>query len=95
MPLQFGNGWPTRGAFHQLPPPWLGGWIRFRGVLEYMLTGSLAVIDVAARYREELLYGAYQIAFRQIALGRTQAPVGYVVPSEQPDPPVAGGWTLS
>ncbi len=89
MPAQFGNGWSTREPSTNYPRPWLGGWIRFRDVLDYMLTGSLAVLDAAARYREELLYGAYQIASRQIALGRTQPPVAYVVPPEQRDPPVA------
>ncbi|HEX9581263.1 MAG TPA: M14 metallopeptidase family protein [Gemmatimonadales bacterium] len=89
MPERFGNGWSTRIASTNYPRPWKGGWLRFRDVLDYMLTGSLAVLDVAARYREELLYRNYQIAARQIALGQSEAPVAYVVPPEQHDPPVA------
>ncbi|GBD33566.1 hypothetical protein HRbin33_02560 [bacterium HR33] len=89
MPSQFGNGWSTREPSTSYPRPWRGGWIRFREVLDYMLTGSMAVLDVAARYREELLYGVYQIAARQIALGATEPPIAYVIPLEQHDPPVA------
>jgi hypothetical protein len=89
IPPQFGNGWSTREPSTNYPRPWRGGWIRFRDVLDYMLSGSLAVLDVAARYREDLLYGVYQIASRQISLGETDPPIAYVIPPEQHDPPVA------
>jgi hypothetical protein len=87
-PAEFGNGWSTSEPSTNYPRPWLGGWLRFRDVLDYMLTGSLGVLDVGARYREDFLYGVYQIASRQIELGKTQAPIAYVIPPEQHDPPV-------
>ena len=37
-----------------------------------MLTGSLAVLDVAAKYREQFLYGIYQVGARQIEKGTTR-----------------------
>lgn len=89
MPDQFGNGWSTREPSTNYPRPWTGGWIHFREVLDYMLTGSMAVLDAASRYREDLLYRVYQVGARQIRLGRTEPPVAYVVPPDQHDPPVA------
>jgi hypothetical protein len=88
MPERFGNGWSTRTPSTSYPRPWRGGWLRFRDVLDYMLTGSLAVLDVAARYREEFLYRVYQVGARQIALGETEPPAAYVLPPAQHDPPV-------
>lgn len=89
LPAQFGNGWSTREPSTNYPRPWKGGWIHFRDAVDYMLTGSLAVLDVAARYREDFLLRVYQIAARQIELGKTEPPAAYVVPAEQRDPPVA------
>lgn len=89
MPERFGNGWSTKEPSTDYPRPWKGGWIHFRDVLDYMLTGSMAVLDVASRYREDLLYRIYQVGARQIQLGRTEPPVAYVIPPEQHDPPVA------
>jgi len=88
MPARFGNGWSTREPSTNYPRPWKGGWIHFRDVLDYMLTGSLAVLDAASRYREDLLYRVYQVASRQIELGKTEPPVAYVIPPAQHDPPV-------
>ena len=63
------------------PNPWKGGTLHLRDAVEYMLTGSLAVLEVAAKYRERFLYGIYQVGARQIAKGQTEAPVAYVVPT--------------
>ena len=71
------------------PNPWKGGTLHLRDAVDYMLTGSLAVLDVAAKYRESLLYGSYQVGARQIAKGSTEAPVAYVIPRQQHDLPVA------
>ncbi len=54
-----------------------------------MLTGSLAVLQVAAKYREQFLLGIYQIGARQIEKGTTEAPVAYLIPPTQHDPPAA------
>ncbi len=35
--------------------PWTGGWWRLRDAVEYMLTASIAVLDYAAKYREDVL----------------------------------------
>ena len=40
--------------------PWQGGWWRLRDAVEYMLTASISVLDVAAKYKQDLLFNRYQ-----------------------------------
>ena len=42
--------------------PWNGGWWRLGDAVRYMLGGSMAVLDTAAKNREELLYDRYRAA---------------------------------
>ena len=65
--------------------PWLGGTWRLRDAVEYMQTASLAVLNFAARYRENLLYNRYQSGRDQIVRGRTGAPYAWVFPERQRD----------
>jgi hypothetical protein len=71
------------------PSPWKGGTLHLKDAVDYMLTGSLAVLDVAAKYRESFLYGIYQVGARQIEKGKSEAPVAYVIPPQQHDLPAA------
>jgi hypothetical protein len=82
---EFANGVSTRVPSTTYPSPWTGGTVRLRDAVDYMLTGSLAVLQVAAKYRESFLYGIYQIGARQIEKGRTDPPVAYVMPTAQHD----------
>ena len=50
--------------------------MRLADAIDYMLTGSLAVLQVAAKYREQFLLGIYQIGARQIATGAAETPAG-------------------
>jgi hypothetical protein len=86
---EFGNGVSTREPSTTYPNPWPGGTVRLRDAVDYILTGSLAVLQVAAKYRESFLYGIHQIGARQIEKGRTEAPVAYVIPAAQHDEPAA------
>jgi Zinc carboxypeptidase len=88
MPATFGNGWSTSQPSTNYSRPWRGDTLHFRDAVDYMLTGSLAVLNVAARYREEFQYGIYQMGSRQIALGKSEPPFAYVIPTEQRDAPV-------
>jgi hypothetical protein len=54
-----------------------------------MLTASIAVLDVAAKYRRDLLYNRYQAARDVIAQHRSGPPYAYFVPREQRDPVAA------
>ncbi len=89
FPREFDNGVSTTEPSTSYPSPWMGGTVRLADAVDYMLTGSLAVLQVAAKYREQFLLGIYQIGARQIEKGATDAPVAYVIPPEQHDPPAA------
>lgn len=59
---------------------------RLKDSVQYVLTGSYGALDIAARYRERLLYDMYRLARRAIVEGRKMSPFGYVLPADQPDP---------
>jgi hypothetical protein len=89
FPRTLSNGVATLVPSVTYPNPWKGGTLRLHDAVEYMLTGSLAVLEVAAKYRERFLYGIYQVGARQIAKGQTEAPVAYIVPTLQHDGPAS------
>jgi hypothetical protein len=69
--------------------PWKGGWWRLRDATNYMLAASMAVLDTAAKSREELLYNRYQAGRDVIKKFETDPPYAYVIPQEQHDLPTA------
>ena len=69
--------------------PWQGGWWRIGDAVAYMLTASKSVLDVAAKYRTDLLYNRYQAARDVTAEYRNGPPYAYVIPQEQRDPVAA------
>jgi len=73
------------------PSPWPGGWWRLRDAVEYMETGSLATLDYAAKYREDLLYNRYQAGRNAIERYTNGPPYAYVIPQTQRDAGAAAG----
>ncbi len=71
------------------PSPWKGGWWRLSDACNMMLGASMAVLDTAAKYREELLYTRYQAGKETIERFRKDPPYAYVIPNEQRDLPTA------
>jgi hypothetical protein len=69
--------------------PWEGGWWRLGDAVRYMHVASLAVLDYAAKYREDLLYNRYQSGRDVVARYRREPPYAYWVPREQRDPVAA------
>jgi len=69
--------------------PWKGGWWRLSDAVHYMLGGSMAVLDTAAKYREQLLYNRYQAARDNIKRFQNEPPFAYLIPQEQRDLPTA------
>jgi len=69
--------------------PWQGGWWRLKDAVDYMVAGSMSVLDTAARYRETLLYNQYQAARDNIQRYAQAPPFAYVIPSAQRDAPEA------
>jgi hypothetical protein len=86
FPAAFANGAPTLQPSSAYPRPWTGGTWRFRDSCDYMVTASLAVLDVGARRREDWLYDAYRMGRDAIRAGADET---YVVPSGAWDPAAA------
>jgi Zinc carboxypeptidase len=71
------------------PSPWRGGWWRLRDAVDYMETASIAVLDYAAKYREEILCNKYVSGTKTIARYKKDPPFAYIIPREQHDPVAA------
>ncbi|HEX4312020.1 MAG TPA: M14 metallopeptidase family protein [Acidobacteriaceae bacterium] len=69
--------------------PWQGGWWHLKDAVDYMVAGSMSVLDTAARYREQLLFNRYQAARDNIQRFAHEPPFAYVIPSVQADAPEA------
>ena len=68
--------------------PWQGGWWHLHDAVDYMVAGSMSVLDLAAKNHETLLYNRYQAARDNIH--RTEPPFAYVISDHQADTPEAG-----
>ena len=69
--------------------PWPGGWWRLRDAVEYMETASIAVLDYASRYREQVLLNRYRAGLWQIDKYSKAPPYAYLIPQQQRDPVAA------
>jgi hypothetical protein len=65
--------------------PWRGGWWRLGDAVRYMLGASMAVLDTAAKNREELLFDRYRAGRDVIERFTKDPPYAYVIPREQRD----------
>ena len=72
-----------KSAFHT--SPWEGGWWRIGDAVEYCLTASKAVLDVTARYREDMLLSKYRLAQANIQRYEEEGPFGWAFPAGQQD----------
>jgi len=77
-------------ALSMYSEPWEGGWWRLKDAVDYMVGGSMSVLDLAAKNRETLLYNRYQAARDNIAHYRNEGPYAYVISAKQADTPEAG-----
>jgi hypothetical protein len=77
-------------ALSMYSEPWEGGWWRLKDAVDYMIAGSMSVLDLAAKNRETLLYNRYQAARDNIAHYRKEGPFAYVISDKQADTPEAG-----
>ncbi|MBC7922333.1 MAG: peptidase M14 [Ferruginibacter sp.] len=67
------------------PYPWKGGESHFRDAVNYMLTASMATLDLAADKREEFLYNIYRMGRDAIEAAGKSTPFAYVIPAQQWD----------
>ncbi|MDH3270062.1 MAG: M14 family zinc carboxypeptidase [Gemmatimonadota bacterium] len=69
--------------------PWEGGWWRVGDAVDYMITASISVLDVAAKYKEDLLFNRYQAARDVTEQYRSAPPYAFFIPQDQRDPVAA------
>jgi hypothetical protein len=86
FPRRFSNGESTLEPSTYYPSPYKGGHWTLRHSCEYMITGSMAVLDIGAKRKQEWLYDVYQMARDAVAAGADEH---YVIPAEQWDPNAA------
>jgi len=86
LPKRFRDGTPADIPSTFYPSPWQGGWWRLRDAVDYIMTASLATLDVGSKRREDWLYGMYQMGRAAIEAGAKGDPFAYVVPAGQRDP---------
>ncbi|NIO47870.1 MAG: hypothetical protein GTN73_00300 [Candidatus Aminicenantes bacterium] len=77
----------TMSAFY--PNPWKGGWWRLKDAVDYCLTASMAVLDVASKYRVELLFNKYKMGKDVINRFSKEPPHAWIIPENQRDPGTA------
>ena len=80
------RGLPDYEEQTTFPDPWPGGWWRLRDIIERQKVSAWAVLDLAARNRETVLWNAYLKAKRQTERGALGKPAAYVIPTVQHDP---------
>jgi hypothetical protein len=86
FPARFANGESTTEPSVFYPSPYLGGRWTIRMSCEYMITTSMAVLDLGQKRREEWLYDIYQMARDAMRAGASET---YIVPVDQWDPGAA------
>jgi len=74
----------TMSAFY--PSPWRGGWWRLRDAVDYCLTASMSVLDVASRYKKELLHNKYMMGSDVIERFKREPPYAWIIAPQQVDP---------
>jgi hypothetical protein len=89
IPARFKNGPRTLRPSADYPHPWKGGWWRLGDAVDYMLTASMAVLDVGSRYRDQWLLNIYRMGRNAIELGENEAPYAFLIPPGQHDPSAA------
>jgi hypothetical protein len=86
FPKTFANGVPTLEPTTYYPSPYLGGEWHLRDSCDYMVTASMAVLDIASKRRQEWLYDIYQMGRDAI---RNHANETFIVSAHQWDPGTA------
>ena len=86
FPGTFSDGRPTLEPTTHYPSPYRGGEWHLRDSCDYMMTASMAVLDLGAQRRSEWLYDIYRMGRDAIETGRGEV---YIVSRDQWDPGTA------
>ena len=90
LPNAFPNGISATEPSMYYPDPWRGGWWHLKDAVNYMITGDMAVLDIAARRKDQWLFDFWQMCHDEIADGEKGGPFAYIVPQEQHDATATG-----
>jgi hypothetical protein len=60
-----------------------------------MVTGDMAVLDIASRRKDQWLFDFWKLNHEQIELGKKGGPFAYVLPTDQHDPTAMGDMLFS
>ncbi len=80
------RGLPTNGTEIFYPYPFEGGKVTFRDAADYMITASMAILDLAADKKEEFLYNIYAMGRDAITNTNGKGAFAYVIPKDQWNP---------
>jgi len=67
------------------PDPWEGGTATMKQMVNYHLTSSMGVMDIAVKRKQEWLYNIYQMGRNAIEKGNENDPFAYVISPDQWD----------
>jgi hypothetical protein len=87
--LRGSRGRPGYFPQNSMPRLWPGGWWRLRDLVEQQLVVSKAVLELGARYRENMLRNMVAKAKGNVERGLNEPPYAYIVPKDQHDFPTA------
>ena len=79
------RGLPSYDLQTTFPNPWPGGWWRLRDIVERQKISAWALLDLAARNKDTVLWNAYLKAKRQTERGAQGKPAAYAIPAAQHD----------
>mgnify|MGYP003643307467 FL=1 len=75
---------PSNGTEIFYPYPWEGGESHFRDAVDYMLTASMGILDLAADKKDEFLYNIYDMG--KDAIENNEQAFAYIIPKKQWNP---------
>ena len=75
---------PSNGTEIFYPYPWEGGESHFRDAVDYMLTASMGILDLAADKKDEFLYNIYDMG--KDAIEDNEQAFAYIIPKKQWNP---------
>ena len=70
----------------EYPRPWLGGKWTLRDIVDYELIATMALLETAADYREQLLRQIYEVNRATIEAGLKGDTKAIIIPAKQHDP---------
>ncbi|MFY0592946.1 M14 family metallopeptidase [Roseivirga sp.] len=78
------GGKPSNGTEIFYPYPFEGGEVKFRDAVDYMITASMGILDLASDKRDEFLYNIYSMG--KDAIEDEHGAFAYVIPTDQWNP---------